>query len=105
MSCYGRAMSVALPVRSDAEAAADAASAFKALADPVRARIVDVIRRGGGEVCQCHLQPLFDISQPTLSHHLRKLTDAGLLTVTRRGRWAHYALDPARVDMLRRWLG
>ena len=97
-------MTVALPLRTDADAAADVAEVFKALADPVRAQILDVVRRGGGEVCQCHLQPLFAISQPTLSHHLRKLSDAGLITVTRRGRWAHYAPVPGRIDVLRRWL-
>ena len=97
-------MPVALPVRSEAAAAADIAAIARALSDPVRARIVDVLRRSGGEVCQCHLQPLFDISQPTLSHHLRKLADAGLIAVSRRGRWAYYSLDSGRVEVLKSWL-
>lgn len=97
-------MAVPLPVRSETDAAADIAAIAKALSDPVRAQIVDVVRRGGGELCQCHLQPLFDISQPTLSHHMRRLVDAGLITVSRRGRWANYSVDEDRLEVLKSWL-
>jgi ArsR family transcriptional regulator len=76
----------------------------KALADPVRAGLLEAVHRAGEEVCQCDLQPLCDVSQPTLSHHLRKLTDAGLLTVERRGRWAYYSTDPDALEVLRTWL-
>jgi ArsR family transcriptional regulator len=77
----------------------------KALSDPVRVQIVDVLRRQAGEVCVCDLQPLFDISQPTLSHHLKKLRDAGLVAVERRGQWAYYYVVPGALDPLSAWLG
>ena len=57
-----------------------------ALAEPVRVSILDVLRRSTVEVCQCELVPLFEMPQSTLSHHLKKLTDAGLITVERRHR-------------------
>jgi ArsR family transcriptional regulator, arsenate/arsenite/antimonite-responsive transcriptional repressor len=56
----------------------------KALAEPVQMRLLDVLRRSAVEVCQCELVPLFDVPQPTLSHHIKKLTDAGLVSVERR---------------------
>jgi ArsR family transcriptional regulator, arsenate/arsenite/antimonite-responsive transcriptional repressor len=76
----------------------------KALAEPVRVRIVDVLRRSPVEVCQCELVPLFDIPQSTLSHHLKKLTDAGLVTVERRHKWAYYTLAPDAFQELTAWL-
>ncbi|MDP9259892.1 MAG: metalloregulator ArsR/SmtB family transcription factor [Actinomycetota bacterium] len=76
----------------------------KALSDPVRLQIVDVLRRQAGEVCVCDLQPLFGISQPTLSHHLKKLRDAGLVGVERRGQWAYYYVVPGALDPLAAWL-
>jgi len=76
----------------------------KALADPVRLQVVDVLRRQAGEVCVCDLQSLFDISQPTLSHHLRRLREAGLVGVVRRGQWAYYYVRPERLEVLRSWL-
>jgi ArsR family transcriptional regulator len=76
----------------------------KALSDPVRVQIVDVLRRQAGEVCVCDLQPLFAISQPTLSHHLKKLRDAGLVAVERRGQWAYYYVVPGALDPLSAWL-
>jgi ArsR family transcriptional regulator len=76
----------------------------KALADPVRLQIVDVLRRQAGEVCVCDLQSLFDISQPTLSHHLRKLRDAGLVGVVRREQWAYYYVLPEKLEALKTWL-
>jgi ArsR family transcriptional regulator, arsenate/arsenite/antimonite-responsive transcriptional repressor len=76
----------------------------KALAEPVRVRIVDVLRRSDVPVCQCELVPLFEIPQPTLSHHIKKLTDAGLVTVERRHRWAYYSLAPDAFEELTRWL-
>jgi ArsR family transcriptional regulator len=84
--------------------AARIAELAKALADPVRAGLLEAVHRSGEEVCQCDLQPLFDVSQPTLSHHLHKLTSAGLLTVERRGRWAYYKTDPDALEVLRSWL-
>jgi ArsR family transcriptional regulator len=77
----------------------------RALSDPVRVQIVDVLRRQAGEVCVCDLQTLFEISQPTLSHHLKKLRDAGLVGVERRGQWAYYYVAPGALDPLSAWLG
>ena len=88
----------------DRARAVDVAAAAKTLADPVRVEILDVLRRAGGDVCQCHLQPRFDISQPTLSHHLRKLADAGLVGVERRGKWAYYSINDDALEVLRSWL-
>lgn len=76
----------------------------KALADPVRLQVIDVLRRQAGEVCVCDLQSLFDISQPTLSHHLKKLRDAGLVGVVRREQWAYYYVLPEKLEALKRWL-
>jgi len=76
----------------------------KALADPIRVQLVDVLRRHAGEVCVCELEPLFDISQPTLSHHLRKLREAEILGVERRGLWAYYYVLPDALKELRTWL-
>ena len=61
------------------------ATIAKALGDPVRLQLVDVLRKNAGKVCVCELVPLFDISQPTLSHHLTKLRDAGIVDSERRG--------------------
>src|SRR5688500_3255998 len=72
----------------DRQEAAEIANLAKALSDPIRVQLVDVLRSHAGEVCVCELQPLFDISQPTLSHHLKKLRDAGVVGVERRGLWA-----------------
>jgi ArsR family transcriptional regulator len=88
----------------DADAAARIAALAKALSDPVRVQLVDVLRRHAGEVCVCELQPLFDISQPTLSHHLKKLRDAGVVDVERRGLWAFYYVKPDALEVLDRWL-
>jgi ArsR family transcriptional regulator, arsenate/arsenite/antimonite-responsive transcriptional repressor len=76
----------------------------KALSEPVRVSILDVLRRSTSEVCQCELVPLFDIPQSTLSHHLKKLIDAGLVTVERRHRWAYYSLSPDAFEELTTWL-
>ena len=76
----------------------------KALAEPVRVRILDVLRRSPVEVCQCELVPLFDMPQSTLSHHVKKLTDAGLVTVERRHKWAYYTLAPDAFQELTAWL-
>jgi len=77
----------------------------KALADPIRVQLVDVLRGHAGEVCVCELEPLFEIAQPTLSHHLRKLREAGVLGVERRGLWAYYYVLPGAIEELRSWLG
>ena len=64
------------------------AEVAKALGDPIRLQLVDVLRKHAGKVCVCELVPLFDVSQPTLSHHLKELESAGLIEIARRGRFA-----------------
>ncbi len=81
------------------------AALAKALSDPVRVQLVDVLRGHAGEVCVCELVPLFEISQPTLSHHLRKLREAGIVGVERHGLWAYYYVIPEAIEELRGWLG
>src|SRR3954454_12033307 len=87
-----------------AVAAEQLAAAAKALSDPIRIQLVDVLRNHAGEVCVCELVPLFDVSQPTLSHHLKKLRDAGIVGVERRGLWAYYYVHPEPLEALRSWL-
>jgi ArsR family transcriptional regulator len=87
------------------EAARDALAArFKALADPTRVAIVNRLA-AAPEVCVCDLTASFDLSQPTISHHLRILREAGLVEATRRGTWAYYRLVPETVESLREALG
>jgi ArsR family transcriptional regulator, arsenate/arsenite/antimonite-responsive transcriptional repressor len=90
---------LAAPALSDQEAAATA-DVFRALADPARVRIVNVLANSGEPVCVCHLIQPLGLSQPTVSHHLKKLTDAGLLEREQRGKWAYYALKPSAVARL-----
>jgi ArsR family transcriptional regulator len=76
----------------------------KALAEPLRVSVVDVLRRHGEPLCQCELVPLFDVPQSTFSHHINKLVDAGLLTVERRHRWAYYSISSDALSELTEWL-
>jgi DNA-binding transcriptional ArsR family regulator len=76
----------------------------KALGDPIRLQLVDVLRKHAGKVCVCELVPLFDISQPTLSHHLKKLRDAGIVDSERRGLWAYYYVIPDALEEFSAWL-
>lgn len=80
------------PVLSDEEAAASAA-VFAALGDPARVRIVNLLATSETAVCVCELVEPLSLSQPTVSHHLKKLTEAGLLEREQRGRWAYYSLS------------
>ena len=80
------------------------AEVAKALGDPVRLQLVDVLRKHAGKVCVCELVPLFDISQPTLSFHLKKLRDAGIVDSERRGLWAYYYVLPDALEELTAWL-
>jgi ArsR family transcriptional regulator, arsenate/arsenite/antimonite-responsive transcriptional repressor len=80
------------------------AAVAKALGDPIRLQLVDVLRNHAGKVCVCELVPLFDISQPTLSHHLKKLRDAGIVDSERKGLWAYYYVLPGAVEELSAWL-
>jgi ArsR family transcriptional regulator, arsenate/arsenite/antimonite-responsive transcriptional repressor len=80
------------------------AAVAKALGDPIRLQLVDVLRKHAGKVCVCELVPLFDISQPTLSHHLKKLREAGIVDSERRGLWAYYYVRPDALQELTTWL-
>jgi ArsR family transcriptional regulator len=80
------------------------AAVAKALAEPVRINILDVLRRHGEPLCQCELRPLFDLPQSTLSHHLGKLAAAGLVTVERRHRWAYYSVPADALQEITAWL-
>ncbi|MFJ5115690.1 ArsR/SmtB family transcription factor [Streptomyces sp. NPDC088551] len=90
----------------DEERAGELAKVFKALGDPVRLRLVSMIasRGEGGEVCVCELTPAFDLSQPTVSHHLKLLRQAGLIDCERRGTWVYYWLQPGVLDRLAAFL-
>ncbi len=97
------------PVRSDALDEAQAvllAHSFAALADPIRLRLLSVIAAAGGaEVCACDLVEPSGRSQPTVSHHMKILVDAGLVGRDKRGLWVWYRLVPSRLDALRSVLG
>ena len=82
-------------------AADELARLFKALADPVRLRLVSLIwAHVGGEVCVCELTAAFELTQPTISHHLRVLREAGLIGSERRGTWVYYRILPAALDRI-----
>jgi ArsR family transcriptional regulator, arsenate/arsenite/antimonite-responsive transcriptional repressor len=76
----------------------------KALGDPIRMQLVDVLRKHAGKVCVCELVPLFDLSQPTVSHHLKVLREAGIVGSERQGLWAYYYVEPGAVEELSAWL-
>ncbi|MER6976988.1 ArsR/SmtB family transcription factor [Streptomyces carpinensis] len=85
----------------DEDQAVELAKVFKALGDPVRLRLLSMIAsRAGGEICVCDLTPAFDLSQPTISHHLKLLRQAGLIDCERRGTWVYYWLVPEMTDRL-----
>jgi len=89
----------------DDERAAELARVFKALGDPVRLRLLSMIAsREGGEVCVCEMTPAFDLSQPTISHHLKLLRQAGLIDCERRGTWVYYWALPGVLDRLAAFL-
>lgn len=81
----------------------ECAAAFKALSDETRLEIVEMLSHG--ELCACELLEHLDISQPTLSHHMKKLTACGLVEGTKRGSWVHYRLNKIAVDSLLASLG
>jgi ArsR family transcriptional regulator len=87
--------------RDDAEGVA---TIFKALADPTRVAIVNRLS-SAGSVCVCDLTAAFELAQPTVSHHLRVLREAGLVESERRGTWAYYRLVPEAIGALRQALG
>jgi len=98
------------PPLSEAPLAADdaesVAAALRVLADPSRLRLLSLIQaQPGGEACVCNLTEPLGLSQPTVSHHLKVLTQAGLLEREQRGRWAYYRVVPGQLTALRTLLG
>ena len=89
------------PTLSDEEAEATAA-VFKALADPARVRIVNLLARSDEPVCVCEFMPTLGLAQPTVSHHLKRLADAGLLDREQRGKWAYFSINPEALARLAR---
>lgn len=87
--------------RQEAERMAQVA---KALGDPIRLQLVDVLRGHAGKVCVCELTPLFDVGQPTVSHHLKVLRRAGIVDSERQGLWAYYYVLPDALKEFERWL-
>lgn len=90
---------LAAPMLSDAEAAATA-DVFRALADPARVRIMNVLATSREPVCVCDLIEPLGLSQPTVSHHMKKLVDVGLLEREQRGRWAYFSLRSDAAETL-----
>ena len=89
-----------------ADWAGDLARMFKALGDPARLRLLSMVAsHDGGEACVCDLTPAFDLSQPTISHHLKVLRETGLLACERRGSWVFYRVVPAALAQLAAVLG
>jgi ArsR family transcriptional regulator, arsenate/arsenite/antimonite-responsive transcriptional repressor len=84
--------SLAAPTLSDTEAEATAAL-FRALAEPARVKIVNLLVTSEGPVCACEFEPALGLAQPTVSHHLKKLTEAGLLDREQHGRWGFFSLN------------
>ena len=92
------------PVATQGFDAERIAAVAKALSEPLRVQMLDMLRRSGRPVCQCELVPLFAIPQSTLSHHVNKLADAGLVTVERRHKWAYYSVPDDAAQELHTWL-
>ena len=84
----------------DEAAAAQGAAVFKALSDPIRLRLMSIIASAGEEVCVCDITPHFNVSGPTISHHLRVLREAGLVDCQRRGTWVYYWPIPERLQWI-----
>jgi ArsR family transcriptional regulator len=90
---------LAAPTLSE-EQVESTAELFKALGDPARVRIINLLAAASGPVCACEFEPALKLSQPTVSHHLKKLTDAGLLEREQRGKWAYFWLKRDAVEKL-----
>jgi ArsR family transcriptional regulator, arsenate/arsenite/antimonite-responsive transcriptional repressor len=84
--------SLGAPTLSETEAEATA-TLFRALADPARVKILNLLATSEAPVCACEFEPALGLAQPTVSHHLKKLTEAGLLEREERGRWAYFSLN------------
>ena len=92
---------IADPAATEAAGVDRLVAGFKALGDPTRFAIFRLIAAQPEPICVCDVTDRFDLRQPTISHHLKALREAGLVTVSRRGVWAYYAVDPRGVALLR----
>jgi ArsR family transcriptional regulator len=103
-ACCGPAVAPGIGLHS--EAAAGYVPALKALADPHRLRMLSISagQPAGAPLCVCEIEGEFGLAQPTISHHLKVLREAGLVTVTKRGLWHYYAPRPEGLDAVRRLL-
>lgn len=84
--------------RTDRQWLDECAAVFKTLGDPTRLEMIDLLARADGPLCVCDIESRFDLSQPTISHHLGLLRKAGLVTTERRGTWMHYRLTPGCLE-------
>jgi ArsR family transcriptional regulator, arsenate/arsenite/antimonite-responsive transcriptional repressor len=80
------------------------ANVFKAISHPVRVQILDLISQGSGETCGCDIERHFDLTQPTISHHLKVLRDAGMITSEPRGVWIHHQVNSELIDRIHAYL-
>ncbi|MEZ4837488.1 MAG: metalloregulator ArsR/SmtB family transcription factor, partial [Caldilineaceae bacterium] len=94
-----------LPLQLTDDAAGELSTVFKALANPVRLQMLDILNRRAGEVCVCDIEGHFDLSQPTISHHLRVLRQAGLVDAEQRGTWIYYRVRAETMEQMRAFLG
>ncbi len=97
--------SIHTELRLSAAQAEHIAALSKTLGHPVRVQIVDMLSRYGGEVCVCEIERHFALTQPTISHHLRVLREAGLIDGEQRGLWVYYQIRPGALEPLRELLG
>ncbi len=90
---------LAAPTLSEEEAEATA-TLFRAVSDPARVKIVNLLATSDEPVCACEFMPALGLAQATVSHHLKKLTDAGLLEREQRGKWVYFSINPEAVALL-----
>jgi ArsR family transcriptional regulator len=94
----GRACSLPSAQRIPSETAETLASIFKALSHPVRIQMLSLISQGNGTLCGCDIERHFDLTQPTISHHLKVLRDAGLIISEARSVWQHHRVNPETLE-------
>ncbi|PJF29772.1 MAG: transcriptional regulator [Phototrophicales bacterium] len=80
------------------------ANIFKALSHPVRVQLLQFIHDGDGELCACNIEKHFDLTQPTISHHIKILREAGLIISENRGVWVHHRIHPPGLAIIQAWL-
>lgn len=93
------------PLRLEAGEVTELSAIFKAIGNPVRLQILDILSRQDKQVCVCDLESCFDLSQPTISHHLRVLRQVGLVDSEQRGTWVYYFVREDTMGRIRSFLG